>query len=177
MSAFTLSYNTWCRTKQCFVRHCINTTFTLSFRAKTFCTTTIYILFSPEVKSVQLVLKLDTAHFVHMIWMTGGLCAIYPSGLAKPRPVIRTSYQADVHIGEKDFVWDDSHWKQRFNHRFTIHFCIRSFSIWRSHYRFMSYSHASLVQNVVSYDSVNARCISYLKISRHLQLASVNPKQ
>ena len=31
-------------------------------------TTTIYILFCPEVESAQLTIKLDIAHFVHMIY-------------------------------------------------------------------------------------------------------------
>ena len=54
-----------------FTQCCINMTFTLSSHAKTFCTTTIdYILFSAVVESAQLVLKLDTAHFIHVIWMS-----------------------------------------------------------------------------------------------------------
>ena len=37
------------------------------FSRETFHTTNVYILFSPEVESAQLVLKLDIAHFVHVI--------------------------------------------------------------------------------------------------------------
>ena len=47
-------------------------------------------------------LKLDIAHFVHVIWMSDRWppCILH-DGLAKPRPVIRTSYWVDVHNGEK----------------------------------------------------------------------------
>ena len=42
-------------------------------------------------------------------WVTGGLCAFCPCGLAKPRPVIWTSYGVDIHIGGK---WSRT-WRQK----------------------------------------------------------------
>ena len=79
------------------------------FRAKAFHTITIYILFSTDVESAQLVLKLDIVHLIHAIWMSDRWPpCILPSGLAKPRPVLRASYWVNVHIRKKDFVRDDS---------------------------------------------------------------------
>ena len=89
-------------TKWRFVRCCNNTTFTLLFRVKTYCMKTIYILFNPEVEYAQLMLKLDIALFVHVIWMSYRWPpCIFPDGFAKPRPVIWTSYRVDVHVGGK----------------------------------------------------------------------------
>ena len=85
-STFTLSYD-----KILSVWHCIKTTFTFIVLHK-------IISYDNHSHLVQyggwicVVLKLDIAHVVH---------AICSGGLAKPCPVIRTSYRVDVHIGGK----------------------------------------------------------------------------
>ena len=87
------------------IRYPTNPVSILSFRAKAFHAITIYILFSTDVESAQLVLKLDIVHLIiHAIWMSDRWPpCILPSGLAKPRPVLRASYWVDVHIREKGF--------------------------------------------------------------------------
>ena len=100
-------------------------------------------------------------------WVTSGLRAFCPGGLAKPRPVVRASYWFDVQIGGKlfattsclfltDFYFprigkstqESSRSKQKgVKYEMTlarnygclaVHFCIRRFCIWRSHYNFSS---------------------------------------
>ena len=132
-----------CHMKQRFVRR-VNTTFT-SFCAKTFHTTTIYISFSAEVESAQLVLKLDIAHFVHMIWMSdrpvasmrsAPMVLLSPAQLYEPCNYTELTFT----LREKGLVRDDSCSKRWFNHCFTIglqHFCTHYFCIQRSHNSFV----------------------------------------
>ena len=58
--------------------------------------------------------------------------------------------------GGKGLVRDDSRSKRWFNHCLTIQHFFRHRSVCKVHVTvFSSYSHTSLVQNVVSYDNVN----------------------
>ena len=85
-------------------------------------------------------------------WVTGGLRAFCPGGLAKPHPVIRTSYQVEVHIGGKGSrtrLSFEMMVQPSFHYTAFLYTSFLYTSLQCSHCRFSSYSHTSLVKNVV----------------------------
>ena len=97
-------------------------------------------------------------------WVTARHCAFFLSPAQFYEPRIELTFT----LGEIGLVRDDFRLKRWFNHRFTIRFCIR-----RSHYRSLSYSHTSLIQNVVSY---RQRCQPQNKFSVTLTHLSVTSR-
>ena len=124
-----------------FLRYCINTTFTISLCAKTFCTTTIYIMFSAEVEFGQLVLNLDIAHFVLVIWMSDRWPPrVLPRWSCYTPPSYTNLYRVDVHIhgSRKRRLAFESMVQPSF--RYTTFLCTWRFSLRHSHYNFLVHS-------------------------------------
>ena len=130
----------------------INMIFPLSFHAKC-------ILYNNNLHSVQsggwicaVSVKTWTLRILFMWseWVIGGLRAFCPGGLAKLRPVIRTLYRVDVHIGGGGGGGEGS-CTRRLSFETMVHpsFCYMFLStllcIQCSHYSFLLYSHTSLV--------------------------------
>ena len=79
-----------------------------SFCTKPFRTTTIYILFRAEI-DCAISVKLDIAHFVHVIWMSDRWPpCILPDGLPNPAQLYKRRIELIFTLGKNFLVRNDS---------------------------------------------------------------------
>ena len=101
-------------------------------------------------------LKLDIllTLFMWSEWVTSGLRALCPGGLAKPRPVIQTNIGLTFTLGKKKvLIWDDSCSRRRFNRPHAIQNFYRL--TWRSHYIFSLYSRTTMFQTIMCMPAIS----------------------